>query len=97
MQIDQETITKIAHLARLEIADHERESILEDLNNVLNFMSKLNELCTDHVKPLVYMTDEVNVLREDQAKHELCTEEVLQNAPKHDEKYFKVPKVISKG
>lgn len=44
MQIDQETITKIAHLTRLEIADHKRESILDELNNVLNFMNKLNEL-----------------------------------------------------
>lgn len=96
MQIDQETITKIAHLARLEIADQERDGILDDMNQVLTFMDKLNELNTDHVSPLIYMTDEVNVLREDHVKCEFDSEQVLQNAPKHDERHFRVPKVINK-
>jgi len=97
MNIDNETITKIANLARLEVADGERESLLKDMNNILHFMEKLNEVDTSNVKPLIYLTDEINVCREDVVKSEISVEEALQNAPLHDGTYFKVAKVIEKG
>ncbi|WP_207422613.1 Asp-tRNA(Asn)/Glu-tRNA(Gln) amidotransferase subunit GatC [Desertivirga brevis] len=97
MNIDNETITKIANLARLEVADAERESLLKDMNNILHFMEKLNEVDTSNVKPLIYLTDEINVLREDEVKKEISVDEALQNAPLHDGTYFKVAKVIDKG
>jgi aspartyl-tRNA(Asn)/glutamyl-tRNA(Gln) amidotransferase subunit C len=97
MKIDQEVITKIAHLARLNIAEEEREDLLTDLNKILSFMDKLGELNTEGVPPLIYMTDEVNVFREDEVKMELSVQQALQNAPKHDDKYFRVAKVITKN
>ncbi|WP_207535127.1 Asp-tRNA(Asn)/Glu-tRNA(Gln) amidotransferase subunit GatC [Desertivirga arenae] len=97
MNIDNETITKIANLARLEVADGERESLLKDMNNILHFMEKLNEVDTSNVQPLIYLTDEINVLREDEVKKESSVSEALQNAPLHDGTYFKVAKVIDKG
>ena len=96
MKIDLETIDKIAHLARLEVKEEDKQGLLNDMNNILTFMDKLNEVDTEGVEPLVYMTDEVNVLREDIVKQEINNAETLQNAPKQDGKFFRVAKVINK-
>jgi aspartyl-tRNA(Asn)/glutamyl-tRNA(Gln) amidotransferase subunit C len=96
MTIDKETIDKVAHLARLELAEDEKERLMGDMGKILDFMAKLNEIDTSGVEPLVYMTDEINVLREDMVKQEITHEEALKNAPKHDDSYFLVAKVIEK-
>ncbi|MBK0380899.1 Asp-tRNA(Asn)/Glu-tRNA(Gln) amidotransferase subunit GatC [Mucilaginibacter segetis] len=96
MTIDEKTVDKIAHLARLELADAEKQEMIKDMNKILGFMDKLNEVDTAGVEPLVYMTEEVNVLREDVVKQDITTEEALKNAPEHDDKYFLVAKVINK-
>lgn len=97
MKINLETIDKIAHLARLEVKEEDKQGLLDDMNNILTFMDKLNEVDTSGVEPLVYMTDEVNVLREDEVKQEISRAEALQNAPKQDGKFFRVAKVINKA
>jgi aspartyl-tRNA(Asn)/glutamyl-tRNA(Gln) amidotransferase subunit C len=94
MIIDEETVDKIAHLARLELTGAEKQDMIMDMNKILGFMDKLNEINTTGVEPLVYMTNEVNSLREDVVKQEITHEEALLNAPKHDEEYFLVAKVI---
>jgi aspartyl-tRNA(Asn)/glutamyl-tRNA(Gln) amidotransferase subunit C len=96
MNIDSETVDKIAHLARLELADGEKQDMIADMNKILGFMAKLNEVDTTGVEPLIYMSDEVNVYREDVVKQEITTVEALMNSPKHDDKYFLVAKVIEK-
>ena len=96
MIIDKETVEKVANLARLELADDEKEAMIKDMNKILDFMAKLNELDTTGIDPLVYMTNEVNVLREDVVKQQITTAEGLQNAPKHTDDYFLVAKVIEK-
>ncbi len=92
--IDEVTVDKIAHLARLELTATEKEEMITDMNKILGFMDKLNEIDTKGVEPLIYMTDAVNVFRKDEIKQEITHEEALQNAPKHDEDYFLVAKVI---
>ena len=57
-------------------------------------MEKLNELDTTHVKPLVYMNEEVNIWREDVAKQEISVEDGLKNSAVHNESFFFVPKII---
>jgi len=94
MTIDKETVDKIAHLARLELAEDEKVKLMGDMSKILDFMAKLNEIDTTGIEPLVYMTDEINVLREDVVKQEITHEEALQNAPNHDRNYFLVAKVI---
>ncbi|MCC8426691.1 Asp-tRNA(Asn)/Glu-tRNA(Gln) amidotransferase subunit GatC [Mucilaginibacter sp. UR6-11] len=94
MNIDSDTVDKIAHLARLELADTEKQDMIADMNKILDFMAKLNEIDTSGVEPLVYLSNEVNVFREDVVKQEITPEEALKNAPKHDDKYFLVAKVI---
>ncbi|HEY0246182.1 MAG TPA: Asp-tRNA(Asn)/Glu-tRNA(Gln) amidotransferase subunit GatC [Mucilaginibacter sp.] len=96
MNIDSETVDKIAHLARLELAADEKQEMIADMNQILGFMAKLNEVDTTGVEPLVYMSDETNVFREDVVKQEITPAEALLNAPKHDDKYFLVAKVIEK-
>lgn len=92
----EEAVDKVAHLARLEFDAKAKPEIIKDMTNMLAFVEKLNELNTDNVEPLVYMTDEVNVLREDEVKSDMTQEEALKNAPKKDSDYFKVPKVVEK-
>ncbi|MBE9582905.1 Asp-tRNA(Asn)/Glu-tRNA(Gln) amidotransferase subunit GatC [Mucilaginibacter sp. JRF] len=96
MTIDKETVDKIAHLARLELADTEKQELMKDMSQILDFMAKLNEVDTSGVEPLVYMTNEDNALREDIVKQEITTEQGLLNAPKHDESHFLVAKVIDR-
>lgn len=94
MKIDNDSVDKIAHLARLEFENEAKEQIIKDMNNMLVFVGKLDELDTSNTEPLIYMSDEVNVLRDDEVKQEITQAEALKNAPKHDSDYFKVPKVI---
>jgi len=94
MHIDKETIRKIAHLGRLEFEEKNEEQILKDFNKILDWMDKLNELDTANVAPLIHMSSEVNVLREDEVKVTLKHEEALYNAPKKDSDYFRVPKFL---
>ncbi|MDB5287406.1 MAG: glutamyl-tRNA amidotransferase [Mucilaginibacter sp.] len=94
MIIDEQTVDKVAHLARLELAADEKAEMIKDMSKILSFMDKLNEVDTTGVEPLVYMTSEVNILREDEVKQVITTEEALQNAPEHDQSYFLVAKVI---
>ncbi len=96
MKINTDTVDKIAHLARLEFENEAKEQIVKVMNNMLTFIDKLSELDTSNVEPLIYMSDEVNVLREDEIKSEITQQEALKNAPKHDSDYFKVPRMIEK-
>ena len=96
MKIDNETVEKIAFLARLEFENDAKEQIKMDMNNMLAFVGKLNEIDTSDVAPLIYMSDEVNVLREDEVIVDITQDEALKNAPNHDSDYFKVSKVIDR-
>ena len=93
-KIDIATVNEVAHLARLEFTEEGKTEILNDMNRMLAFVDKLNEMDTDGVDPLIYMTDESNVMRDDVSKDTLTQKDALKNAPKKDSDYFKVPKVI---
>ena len=94
MQVDEQLILRLEKLARLQLSEEERELIQGDLNKVLEMVDTLKEINTDNVEPLVYMNEEVNVLREDIVKNQVPREDALRNAPAEDGTYFKVPKVI---
>ncbi len=94
-KIDHKTVDEVAHLARLEfIGEKAKDNMANDMSRMLKFVEKLNELDTTGVEPLIYMTDESNVLREDLVKDTISQKEALLNAPKKDSDYFKAPKVI---
>jgi aspartyl-tRNA(Asn)/glutamyl-tRNA(Gln) amidotransferase subunit C len=94
MKINQEKIERIAHLARLELSQEEKNSMVKDFESILTWMEQLNELDTSNVEPLIHMHQNVNVMRKDVAVNTISREEGLINAPQQDGIYFKVPKVI---
>ena len=96
MKIDDKMIEKISGLANLEFGDVEKEKIRQDLEQILTFVEKLKELDTEDVEPLIYLSDNKNVLREDKAVKTITHDEAMLNAPEKTGRFFKVPKVINK-
>ena len=96
MEVNDALVDKLAHLSRLQFKENEKQEIKTDLQRMIAFVEKLNELKLDGVAPLIHMSDEVNVLREDEVNGSISRTEALKNAPLHDEQFFKVPKVIKK-
>lgn len=92
--LDKETITKIAHLARLELNEGESEALLHDLNTIVQWVDKLSEVDTEGVEPLVHLGGTVNVLRPDTPKPPLSQKEALALAPRKNSDYYLVPKVL---
>ncbi|GAB2834140.1 Asp-tRNA(Asn)/Glu-tRNA(Gln) amidotransferase subunit GatC [Ferruginibacter profundus] len=96
MEVNDAMVDKLANLARLQFNDAEKESIKNDLQRMIKFVEKLNEVDTTGVEPLLHMSEQVNVLRADEVQGSVSRAEGLRNAPLHDEQFFKVPKVIKK-
>ena len=96
MEMNDQLVEKLAHLSRLQFNESEKAEIKNDLQRMIGFVEKLNELNLDGVEPLMHMSEEINVLREDEIKGSVSREEALKNAPLHDDQFFKVPKVIKK-
>jgi aspartyl-tRNA(Asn)/glutamyl-tRNA(Gln) amidotransferase subunit C len=96
MEVNDALVDKLAHLAKLRFNSAEKKEIRNDLEKMISFVEKLNELDTTGVEPLLHMTNQVNVLREDVIRGSVSREEGLKNAPLHDNQFFKVPKVIKK-
>lgn len=96
MEVNDALVDKLANLARLQFDAVEKEGIKTDLQRMIQFVEKLNELDTTGIAPLLHMSGEVNILRDDEVKGSVSSAEGLKNAPVHDEQFFKVPKVIKK-
>ena len=96
MEVNDALVEKIANLARLQIDPADKEAVKKDLQRMISFVEKLNELDTTGVAPLLHMSDNINILRNDEVKGSISRQEGLKNAPVHDESFFKVPKVIKK-
>jgi aspartyl-tRNA(Asn)/glutamyl-tRNA(Gln) amidotransferase subunit C len=94
MKIDTKVVDELAHLARLSYENVAKEEIVTELNKIIAFVEKLEEINTDGIEPLIYMVDETNITREDVMKQNVSQDEGLKNAPKKDSDYFRVPKVI---
>lgn len=94
MKIDAATVEKTAHLARLALSPQEVEAMQQHLSAVLDWMDKLAEVDTSNVAPLLHISSEVNVMRNDEVGEPLPQRSALDLAPKHDSDYFRVPKVI---
>ena len=94
MEVTGALVDKLAHLSRLEFNAADKEEIKNDLQRMISFVEKLDELDLEGTEPLLHMSSNVNVLRDDEVKGSVSREEALKNAPAHDDKFFKVPKVI---
>lgn len=96
MKITDEIVDHIAHLARLQFEGDSKKKIREDMERIVNFMETLQKVETENVEPLIFMSDEVNRLRDDIPQVTLTQDEALKNAPKKDSDYFRIPKVLDK-
>ena len=96
MKITSKLIQDIAALAKLEFDEQSAEQMKADLEKIIGFVDKLSEIDTEGVDPLIYLSEEVNVLREDEIKAVVSQVEALKNAPEKDSDYFKVPTVLKK-
>ena len=94
MSIDLKTIKHISKLSRISVDDKRAEKLADDMNSILEFIEKLNELKTDDVKPLTSIAETTLKFRSDEIKSKNIREQIIKNSPEDNEDYFVVPKVI---
>jgi len=94
MKVNNKLVEHLAHLSRLDFDDDSKEKMKFDFEKMLDFVAKLEEVDTDNVEPLSYISSELNVLREDKVEQVLTQEQALKNAPVNDTDYIRIPKVI---
>jgi aspartyl-tRNA(Asn)/glutamyl-tRNA(Gln) amidotransferase subunit C len=96
MEVNDLLIDNLAKLSHLSFSEQEKKEIRADLQEMISFIEKLKEVNTEGVTPLLHMSSNVNMLREDIVQGSVSREEALKNAPETDGTFFKVPKVIKK-
>jgi aspartyl-tRNA(Asn)/glutamyl-tRNA(Gln) amidotransferase subunit C len=106
MKVTDKDVAYVAGLANLELTSDERTRMVRDLNNILDYIDRLNELDTSEVPPMAHTsaplnrdkpnTDAARAMREDNTRLSLPHEAAMQNAPQTDGTYFEVPKVIDR-
>lgn len=95
--ISEEQVRHIALLSRLECSDEEIHGFARDLNSILEYVEKLNELDTEAVPPTTHALRQTNVFREDIPRQSLSNDKALQNAPAREKGHFKVPQIIQEN
>jgi aspartyl-tRNA(Asn)/glutamyl-tRNA(Gln) amidotransferase subunit C len=96
MEVTDALVDNLANLSRLSFTETEKAEIKGDLQRMIAFVEKLQEVDTTGIAPLLHMTDAINVYREDTVKGSIAREDAMKNAPETDGTFFKVPKVIKK-
>ncbi|KOF58157.1 MULTISPECIES: Asp-tRNA(Asn)/Glu-tRNA(Gln) amidotransferase subunit GatC [Clostridium] len=94
MAVSKKDVEYVAELARLSFTEEEKESLAHDLNSVLGYIDKLNELDTDNVDIIVNPYYIENKFREDVVEPSMDLKDVIKNSPKNLEEYIIVPKII---
>lgn len=94
VSIQTKDVEHVAKLARLHLTEAERDMFTEQLNAILKYADKLNELNTDAIAPTTHVLHLSNVMREDEVKDSLPQEKVFRNAPDEEDGQFKVPAVL---
>jgi aspartyl-tRNA(Asn)/glutamyl-tRNA(Gln) amidotransferase subunit C len=94
MKVEIGEVEHVALLARLKLSAEEKEVFTSQLNAILEYMEKLNELDTRTIEPTFHMVPHHNTMREDGVKESLPQEVSLENAPDRSQGCFRVPKII---
>ena len=94
MSVDTATVRRIAHLARIAVADDEVEHLKGELNAMLAFVEQLSEVNVTGVEPMTSVTPMVMKMREDVVTDGEIADDILKNAPATQGHYFVVPKVV---
>ena len=94
MSVDRATVRRIARLARIAITDQEAERLEAELSGILDWVAQLDELDTSNVEPMTRVAAMTIKQREDKVTDGFCADDILKNAPKVDDHYFVVPKIV---
>ncbi|XEC94129.1 Asp-tRNA(Asn)/Glu-tRNA(Gln) amidotransferase subunit GatC [Paenibacillus tarimensis] len=94
MSITIKDVEHVANLARLDLSENEKERFTGQLNAILKYAEKLNELDTEQVEPTSHVLPITNVMRSDEARPSAPVEKVMQNAPDEEDGQFRVPAVL---
>ena len=94
MSVDRATVHRIASLARLAITEEEAEQLEKELSSIFDWVAQLDELDTSAVEPMTRVADMSMRLRKDEVTDGFCADDIVKNAPKVDDHYFVVPKII---
>ena len=95
MKIRKDEVEHVARLARLDIAENEKDSFSEQLSQILKFMDQLGTVDTEGVPQTATVLDQTNVFRDDVPRTSLSVEQATANAPQSEEGFFIVPKILS--
>ncbi|MFC5713957.1 Asp-tRNA(Asn)/Glu-tRNA(Gln) amidotransferase subunit GatC [Thalassorhabdus alkalitolerans] len=93
-RITKEQVLHVAYLARMSLTEEEVEKFTKDLDDIIGSAEQLNEVDTTNVEPTTHVLDLHNVLRKDEVRPSLDREDVLKNAPDHEDGRFKVPSIL---
>ena len=96
MKVNDKLIANLSRLAKLKFDSKSAEKIKSDLNTILKFVDIISKTDTNSLKPLIYISEETNVLRKDEVTNQVSQEDALKNAAGKDSDYFKVPTVLKK-
>jgi aspartyl-tRNA(Asn)/glutamyl-tRNA(Gln) amidotransferase subunit C len=94
MSVDADTVRRIAHLARIAVAEDEVEHLKDELNAMLAFVEQLGEVKVDGVEPMTSVTPMTMKKRADVVTDGGIAEDIVRNAPASEDNYFVVPKVV---
>ncbi|MGE5751635.1 MAG: Asp-tRNA(Asn)/Glu-tRNA(Gln) amidotransferase subunit GatC [Nitrospirota bacterium] len=94
MKITKKEVEHVARLARLELSEQEKETLTDQLSNILTYVEQLNQLDTKGVEPTSHVLDINNVMREDMPEASLPQDLALANGPEKALGHYKVPKII---
>jgi aspartyl-tRNA(Asn)/glutamyl-tRNA(Gln) amidotransferase subunit C len=96
IKVDDKLIADLSKLAKLKFDEKSAKKIKSELITILGFIDTISKVDTDEVDPLIYMSEEVNVFRDDKITNMVSQQDALKNAPQKDSDYFKVPTVLKK-
>ena len=94
MSVDSDTVRRVAHLARIAVAEGEVESLGGELNAILAFVEQLSEVDVEGVEPMTSVTPMTMKTRDDQVCDGGIPDAIIANAPAHEHHFFLVPKVV---
>ncbi len=92
--ISKNQVEHVAWLARLELTEDEKEAFTKQLNEILDYFKKIDEIDTSNIEPTFHVLDLVNVLRDDKVEPSLSKEDALKNAPQKEDSFIKAPKIL---
>lgn len=94
MSVDPDTVRRVAHLARIAVADDEVANLQGEINAILSFVEQLGEVNVDGVEPMTSVTPMAMKMREDRVTDGGIADDIIANAPAHEHHFFLVPKVV---